>query len=307
MPTKHLDALAATVLVVCWSSGFVGAGLGTREAPVATVLLWRTLISAVVLGAWALLRRERASRRALLQQAVVGGLVQVLYLGGVFTASAAGVSAGTSALVAALQPLLVAAVGGPLLGERTTTGQRVGLGVAAAGVLLVVSGDVGGGTAAPLAYLLPVVALLGLTSGTVLERRWRPDVPLVSSLAVQTAVGAVGFAAVAGFRGEVAPPMTDGFWLAMAWLVVLAALGGYGSYLLVVRRSGATRASTLLFLTPPTTALLAWLLLGQVPGVLAIPGVAVCAVGVALALGARVRRRTAPRASACVASPAWTS
>lgn len=82
-----------------------------------------------------------------------------------------------------------------------------------------------------------------------------------------------------------------GFWTAIIWLVLLSTIGGYGSFLFVVRRAGATRASTLLYLTPPTTAVWAWLLLDQTPGPLAVPGVLVCAAGVALAIG-RTRRST---------------
>jgi drug/metabolite transporter (DMT)-like permease len=232
----------------------------------------------------------------LLRQACLGLLVQALYLGGVFAAAGAGVSAGTSALVAALQPLLVAALAASLLGEATSPRQRLGLLIGAGGVALVVAGDLGTGGAAPAAFLLPVGALVALSAGTLLERRWRPPESLVVSLALQSAVAALVFGAVAGARGEFAPPADPGFWVAMAWLVLLSTVGGYGSYLAVVRRSGATRASTLLYLTPPATALWAWAMFGQAPGPTALPGVVVCAVGVALALRPAVsgRRRRAP-------------
>jgi drug/metabolite transporter (DMT)-like permease len=285
MRATRTDAVAATVLVVCWSSGFVGAVLGTRSAPVDTVLAWRTLVSALVLGAWALVRGERVAPRALLRQVVLGLLVQVLYLGGIFAAAGAGVSAGTSALVAALQPPLVAALAGPLLAERTTRRQQLGLLIGAGGVALVVGGDLGGGIAAAWAYLLPVGALVALSAGTVLERRWRPTESLVSSLAVQSAVAAGVFCTAAAVGGRLAPPAGARFWVAIGWLVVLSTFGGYGSYLFVVRRSGATRASALLYLTPPTTALWSWLLLRQTPGPFAGLGIAICAIGVALAVG----------------------
>lgn len=290
-----MDGTAAVVLVVCWSSGFVGAELATRDAPVETVLAWRTGLAAVLLGGWALLRGERVRRSSLVRQAVLGFLVQVVYLGGVFAAAGAGISAGTSALVAALQPLLVAALAGPLLGERTSVRQRVGLGIGASGVALVVAGDLGAGGAAPAAFLLPVIALAGLAAGTLLERRWAPLESLVVSLALQSAVAALVFGAVAGTRGQLVPPAGAEFWTAMAWLVLLSTVGGYGSYLFVVRRSGATAASTLLYLTPPATALWAWAMFGQAPGPTALPGVLVCAVGVALALR-RTRRPVAPEA-----------
>ncbi|MGY2005161.1 DMT family transporter [Blastococcus sp. SYSU DS1024] len=284
MRDRRTDAVAAAVLVVCWSSGFVGAEFATRDAPVATVLAWRTGLAAALLGGWELLRGERLRPRALLRQACLGLLVQAVYLGGVFAAAGAGVPAGTSALVAALQPLVVAVVAAPLLGERTSTRQRAGLFIGAGGVALVVVGDLGAGGAAPVAFLLPVVALAGLSAGTLLERRWAPAESLAVALALQSAVAALVFGAVAGARGEVSPPAEPAFWTAMAWLVLLSTVGGYGSYLFVVRRSGATTASTLLYLTPPATAVWAWAMFGQAPGPTALPGILVCAVGVALVL-----------------------
>src|SRR3954447_7512184 len=197
MNRQRTDAVVAAVFVVCWSSGFVGAELAARSAPVTTVLAWRTLFAAVLLGAWVCMRRERVRPRSLLRQAGLGLLVQVTYLGGVFAAAAAGVAAGTSALVAALQPLLVASVAGPLLGERTSGRQRIGLLLGAGGVALVVAGDLSAGGVAPAAFLLPVGALIGLSAGTLLERRWRPPESLVVSLAVQSAVAGVVFGAVA--------------------------------------------------------------------------------------------------------------
>ncbi|TFV67459.1 UNVERIFIED_ORG: DMT family transporter [Bacillus sp. AZ43] len=290
MSRQHTDAVVAAVFVVCWSSGFVGAELATQDAAVSTVLAWRTLLAAGLIGGWALLHGERLRTGSLARQASLGLLVQVLYLGGVFAAAGAGVSAGTSALVAALQPLLVAALAGRLLGERTSGRQRLGLLIGASGVALVVAGDLGTGGAAAVAFLLPVAALVALSAGTVLERRWAPPESLVVSLALQSAVAALVFGVVAGARGEFAPPADPVFWGAMAWLVLLSTVGGYGSYFLVVRWSGATTASTLLYLTPPATAVWAWAMFGQAPGPTALPGVLVCAVGVALAL----RRAVAP-------------
>jgi drug/metabolite transporter (DMT)-like permease len=280
-----VDLVAAAVLVVCWSSGFIGATLGTRAAPVDTVLAWRTIVSAVVLGGWALVRAERVRPADLARQTVLGLLVQALYLGGVFAAAGAGVPAGTSALIAALQPLLVAGLAARVLAERTDRRQRLGLVLGAAGVAIVVSGDLDAGTARAVAYLFPLGAVVALAGGTLLQRRWMPPQSLLTGLALQTGVAAVVFTATAGADGHLAPPANASFWLAIGWLVVLASIGGYGSYLFIVRRSGATRASTLLYLTPPTTALWAWLLFGQLPQVLAIPGTLVCALGLALLPG----------------------
>jgi drug/metabolite transporter (DMT)-like permease len=117
--------------------------------------------------------RQLPSAAAVRRQAVLGVLCQVTYLGLVFTGVREGVPAGIAALIAALQPMLVATAAGPLLGERTDRWQRVGLVLGLCGVVLVVGGDLGGGQAPVWAYLLPVAGMLSLASGTVLER-WKP-------------------------------------------------------------------------------------------------------------------------------------
>ena len=284
MDVRRADAAAGTALVVLWSSGFVGAELGTRYAPADTLLAWRYVVAAAVLAVVAIVLRTSLGPRALLRHGTLGLLCQCLYLGGVVTGVALGVPAGTTALIAAVQPLLVAAAAGPLLGERTGPRGRVGLALGLAGVGLVVAGDLGPGGAPWWAFLLPVGGMAALSAGTVLERRWRPAESPLESLTIQTVLAAGVFVAVAGAGGRLQPPADPRFWWAVAWVVVLSSFGGYGAYLLVLRRSGAVRVSTLLYLTPPTTMLWSFLMFGEVPGLLAVPGAAICAVGVALAL-----------------------
>jgi drug/metabolite transporter (DMT)-like permease len=291
MDARRAEAAAGAALVVMWSSGFVGAELGTRVAPVDTLLAWRCLVAAGVLTALAVVLRTRLGPRALLRQGLLGLLIQCLYLGGVVSGVAFGVPAGTTALIAALQPLLVAAAAGPLLGERTAPRQRVGLGLGLAGVALVVAGDLGLDGAPWWAFLLPVGGMAALSAGTLLERRLRPAESPVQAMTAQTVLAAGFFVAVAAAGGRLQPPADPAFWWAVTWVVVLSTFGGYGAYLVVLRRSGAVRVSTLLYLTPPTTMVWALLMFGEVPGPLALPGVALCAAGVALALRPRNAER----------------
>jgi drug/metabolite transporter (DMT)-like permease len=292
---RRADAAAGTALVVLWSSGFVGADLGTRYAPADTLLAWRYVVAAALLGGLAVALGTRLRPRALLRQGTLGLLCQCLYLGGVVTGVGLGVPAGTTALIASVQPLLVAAAAGPVLGERIGPRQRGGLVLGLFGVGLVVAGDIGPGTAPWWAFLLPIGGMAALTAGTLLERRWRPAESPLQALTVQTVFAAGVFVAAAGAGGHLQPPADPGFWWAVAWVVVLSSFGGYGAYLLVLRRSGALRVSTLLYLTPPTTMLWTFAMFGEVPGPLALPGVAICAVGVAMALRSRVAGRPPSR------------
>jgi drug/metabolite transporter (DMT)-like permease len=290
---RRTDAALAAALVVLWSSGFVGARLGTATASATTLLAWRFLGAAAVVGLVVAVRRPHIPRGELGRHAVLGLLIQVAYLEGVVTVIELGVPAGTAALVAATQPLLIAAAGS----ERTSGRQRWGLAVGLAGVGLVVAGDLGPGTAPPWAFLLPAAGTVALAAGTLLERRWRLDTAPVDGFAVQTAAAAVVVLAVATVTGDVRPPADPTFWWAVVWTVVLSSLGGYGSYLLVLRRSGAMRASVLLYLTPPVTALWVWAMFGQAPGPLALPGALVTATGAALVLRSsppRTRRGPCP-------------
>lgn len=284
---RRTDAAAGAALVVLWSSGFIGAELGTRYAPADTLLAWRYVVAGAVLAGLAAVLGTRLGPRALLRHGALGLLCQCLYLGGVVTGVGLGVPAGTTALIAAAQPLLVAAAAGPVLGERIGPRRRLGLVAGLVGVGMVVAGDLGLGGAPWWAFLLPAGGMVALSSGTLLERRWRPGESALESLTVQTVVAAGFFVALAGAGGRLAPPADPRFWWAVAWVVVLSSFGGYGAYLLVLRRSGAVRVSTLLYLTPPTTMLWAFLMFGETPGPLAVPGVAICAAGVALALADR--------------------
>ena len=296
---RGAEVLAGATLVVMWSSGFVGAELGTRHAPADTLLAWRYLVAAAVLLGVLAYRRTRPHRRAVGRQAAVGLLCQVGYLGGVVTGVGLGVAAGTAALVAALQPLLVAALAGPVLGERTGRGQQAGLVAGLAGVALVVSDDLRLGGTPLWAYLLPLGGMVALSAGTLWQRRIRTGEPLLEALALQTATAAVVFTTEAALTGRLDPPADAGFWTAVAWTVVLSSFGGYGSYLLVLRQGGATRVSTLLYLTPPTTTLWAFWMFGESPGALAVAGMAVCAAGVYVALRPRRQRAPEPRPITC--------
>lgn len=139
--------------------------------------------------------------------------------------------------------------------------------------------------------LVLVGGMLALSAGTLLERRLRLPVSLLESLTVQTLTSTAFFVTAATLDHHPTPPAAPQFWWAVLWVVALPTFGGYGRYPVVLRRSGATRVSTLLLLTPPTTALWAFLMFGTRPGLLALPGGAVCAVAVTLV----VRRGRASR------------
>jgi drug/metabolite transporter (DMT)-like permease len=291
-------ALSSTVLleagfVLAWSSGFIGARLAAEHAPTFLVLFWRfalaaLLLAPLVLSAGVLTR----GWRPVAQEAAVGALALVGYLAGVVKAVELGVPAGLSALVAALQPLAAAALAGPFLGERVATRQWVGLVLGLGGVALALGGTLRVGTAPTYAYLLPLLGMLSLVAATLARKRWAAsDLPIAASLGVQSAVAAVLFAVLAVAEGRVAPIATVGFVTSVLWFVALSTFGGYGLYWACLRRTSATRVSSLLYLTPPVTMVWAWLMFDETLTAAALAGLVVCLGGVLLAVG---RRKTMP-------------
>lgn len=220
----------AGAFVVAWSSGFVGATLADRTgAGTWPLLAWRYLLTAVLLAgtcaASSSTRRAVAALRLrdLAQQGVLALLAHVAFLGGVFLAARQGLDAGLSALICALQPMLVAAAGCAIFGDRLARGQWVGLVLALVGVSLSVGG-VGAGALGNVA--LVVASLLGLSAAALLERAWRPAVPVLVSLTAQVTIATVVFGAAAAGTEGLSLPVSDTLGAAIVWLVLLSGIGG---------------------------------------------------------------------------------
>jgi drug/metabolite transporter (DMT)-like permease len=223
----------------------------------------------------------------------VGTLGVVGYLSGVVKAVELGVPAGLAALVAALQPLAAAALAGPVLGERVSPRQWLGLVLGLGGVGLALSGELRVGTAAPYAYLLPLLGMLSLVAATLMQKRsTHADLPILASLCVQCALAAALFAALAAAEGRVAPIPTAGFVASVLWFVLLSTFGGYGLYWACLKRTSATRVSSLIYLTPPVTMVWAWLMFGETLSAAAVAGLVVCFCGVTLTGGGGSARTT---------------
>ena len=273
--------------VLCWSSGFIGAKLGTGTADAVTLLMWRFVPLAallVVVAAVADRARWRGLPRATLgRQAAIGLLSQCGYLLAVYWAIGLGVSSGTTALIDGTQPLVVGALAGPLLAVRVPARQWLGLCAGLAGVAIVTSADAGANPGVPgWAYAIPFAGMLALVAATFLEQRSPAPVAPLPALTIQCATSAVALSALALAAGAAAPPADPTFWLAVAWLVVLATFGGYGLYWVALRRSGVTTVNALMFLMAPTTAVWGALMFGEPLGPATVAGLLVCLAAVAV-------------------------
>ena len=206
-----------------------------------------------------------------------------VYLGGVFAGIDAGVPAGTTALIVGTQPVLTAFAVGPLLGERLDRRQWAGLSLGFVGLVLVV----GERLALPqgegfTALACPLIALLGITAGTLYQKRFCPDLDLRSGTAIQYIATALALAPIALWIDHQPLQWTGEFLLALAWLSIVLSLGAISLLFFLLRRGRASQVASLFYLVPPIAAAYAWLLFGETLGPAALAGMAVIVIGVAL-------------------------
>ena len=278
-----LARAAPLLFVFLWSTGFLGAKLGLPHAAPLAFLFVRYLFVIGIMLVIALASRAPWPRdyRQWFHIGISGLLLHATYLGGVFVAIHAGLPAGITSLIVGLQPLLTATLAGRLLGESVTGRQWLGLALGFIGIALVVSGKLGSsfGTDA----LWPaLVALIGITIGTLYQKRfcaqfdWRTGA-IAQFLPTAVATGAIVF----GFD-DYRVEWTGDFVFALAWLVLVLSIGAISLLNWLIRHGSAVNVASLFYLTPPTTALLAWLIFGETLSGLALAGMALAVWGVYL-------------------------
>ncbi|MEK8032911.1 DMT family transporter [Ideonella sp. DXS29W] len=276
------------LFVLLWSTGFIGAKFGLPDAEPLTFLSVRYLIVLVLMTGIATLTRAPwpSQPRAWLHIGVSGLLVHAVYLGGVFTAIAHGLPAGVTALVVGLQPVLTALGAGTWLGERVEPRQWAGLALGFLGVGMVVAHKAA--ASADAAHLLPmlvpaVVALLGITAGTLYQKRFCPSFDLRTGSVIQF-LPTLAVTALAAYASETMQIHWSGsFIFALAWLVLVLSLGAVSLLNLLIRRGSAVNVASLFYLTPPATALIAWALFHETLTGLSLVGMVVAVFGVWLA------------------------
>ncbi|HUR88768.1 MAG TPA: DMT family transporter [Ramlibacter sp.] len=275
------------VFVAIWSTGFIVARYGMPYSPPFKFLAMRYLLSVVCFAVWAMLARAAwpKDRPQWLHLAATGVLMHAGYLGGVWAAVKDGMGAGLAALLVGLQPVLTAvwisARGGEVHG-RQWTGLLLGL----AGLVLVVWQKLGLGEVHPLNLLFAFVALVSITAGTLYQKRFVKPCDVRTANLVQLAA-AFAVTLPAALMESEAMRWNAQLAGSMAWSVLALTLGGSSLLYMLIQRGAATAVTSLMYLVPPTTALMAWVLFAEPITVLTIAGMGLTALGVALVVRSR--------------------
>ncbi len=274
---------APVLFVLLWSSGFIGAKYGLPFIEPFTFLLLRFVIVTVLFTLIALMVGARwPTGAALLHVAVAGILIHAVYLGGVFVAIHRGLPAGTTALITALQPLLTAIAAGPYLHERINKRQWVGFLLGLLGVALVVQRKLGVTEGDLVAVVAAVVAVCGITAGTLYQKRHGGAVDLRSGSVVQFAASGLLMLPLAWYYETMAVRWSGELVFALGWLCLVLSLGAISLLLWLIRHGAASRVASLFYLVPPATAVTAWYMFDETFGIYGLIGMAVVVVGVVL-------------------------
>jgi drug/metabolite transporter (DMT)-like permease len=271
--------------VLLWSTGFIVAKFGLPYAPPLTFLVLRCAGVLLVLLPCVLIWKAPWPRGSIVHIGVAGLLLQAGYLAGVWCAIKLGMPAGLSALIVGMQPILTA-FAAPLIGERVRPLQWLGLLFGIAGVALVVAAKIKLAGLSIEAIAFCVMALLSITAGTLYQKRYCPRFDLRSGAVIQFAATTLVLLPFAVLFEDFGPGLATVAWTpsfigALLWSIFVLSIAAIFLLFKLIRRSDATEVTSLLYLTPPTTAVMAWLMFGEAFSILGIIGMAVAVIGVA--------------------------
>ena len=279
--TRRIIGADELLFLLLWSSGYIGSKIGLPLSGTFTLLFFRYVIAVLLVGAHVSMRSEWhwPDQRSLL----IGFLGHFLWLIAVLKALEFGISAGSAALIAAMQPVLTALIAPYLLAERNHLYQWLGVLAGFVGVAVFVWGDAKFSGTPLVIYLLPSIATISLTTITIIERRgaacMTPMLPIMTSLFWQLLVTLICLAPLAYWVEGFAADWTLPFVFSIVWLGVVVSILSFFLMLHLIRTRNAARVSSLQYFVPPVTMLIAWPVFGEALSLLGFMGLFITAGG----------------------------
>ncbi len=292
VPTKaRFLAFAPIVFVLLWSTGFLGTKGATLNADPFAYLALRFSLAAVLMTLLTVLFRAPWPKGKQGHHAIVTGLLlHAGYLGGVTYAISLHLPAGVTAVLVGLQPLLTGLLSWPLLGERVGKMQWLGLVLGFVGVLFVVLGKSNSAFVYnPPALVAAAFALVFTTAGTLYQRKFGAQMPLLGGTTYQYAASALAIGAIVMIKGGGAIHWNTEFIVSLVWLVLVLSLGAILLLMYLIKAMPAASVSSLFYLVPPLTVLESYLLFSERLTPFALVGLGFCVLGVALSSVSRAK------------------
>lgn len=280
-----LKKLAPGLFVFLWSTGFIGVKYGIPYAPPFYFIAIRMAIAACLLFiAISFLRKSQPITRAIIWPSTLIGLtLHGAYLGGCFFAVSRGMPAGVAALIVSLQPVLVSLFAAKYLNEPLKARAVLGLTLGLVGLFVVVSPRInmtGANAISLVAVAASVIGLLGGTSGTILQKKYGGAIPTLAGTSIQYAATALVLLVLALLFEEPNITWSAEFIGAMTWLVLALSFGAILLLFFLLSQGSAASVSSLYYLVPAVTAIIAYSLFDEHISSLSLIGTAITVVGV---------------------------
>ena len=252
------------LFIFFWSSAFVSGQIIVQSASPFASLSFRFLIVALGFLIFSFIFKDKifVKRSLILQSAVTGVLFHGFYLGGVFFSYSVGLTATLSALIVGLQPVLTNILSGPILKEKVTTIQWIGILFGLIGTVLVIGLDIGK-TIPVIGVIASIVALIGATIATIWQKKFTNELSLTVNNLYQALAAAIFLFIVSLFFENSYINFTTSFVLSMSWQIIMVSFGAFTILMYLIKIGSASKTSNLFFLVPPTTAIMAWAVLDE--------------------------------------------
>jgi len=283
MPDSHLLIRVTPLLMVAlWSTAYIGTKLSLFYGEPLTLIMWRCLLTGSVMLSVCLVMRVPWPRdfKSIAITAVIGILVNVGFLGGSYLAIDRQVSPGVVSLVTGMQPLLTAVIATPFLGERAGPRQYLGLVIGFAGVVLVMLNKIDLGSVQLYGAGFAVVALLGITVATLLQKRFVSDLDLRTGMAIQFLSATLVLGVLASGLETMDVQVTSGFILVTVWLSFGVSIGAVALTYQMIRRDEVAKVASLFYLVPPVVAFIGHFIFEETYNIYSIIGMLVALTGV---------------------------
>jgi drug/metabolite transporter (DMT)-like permease len=273
---------AAPAFILTWASGYIVAKLAATDAEALSFLVYRYAAVAALMLVLALAARAPwPSSRDAMHIAVAGILIQAIYLGGVWVAIRLGLSAGLAALIVNLQPVLTACLFF-LTGDKITKRQVLGIAIGFAGVVIVLAAKLATANFLLVPVLLCVLALFGNTLGVIYQKRFVPQFDLRSGQVIQFGASLIATLPFAIAFESFNVRWTSDVVIAMLWSVFILSGIGISLMFYLLRSGSVTKVTSMMYIVPALTALMAWILFDERLTWNVIAGMIVTLIGIYL-------------------------
>ncbi len=279
-----MSRLFPLLFVFFWSSAFISGQIIVQSASPFASLSFRFIIVALGFLIFAYIFKDKilVKRKLIFQSAVTGIFFHGFYLGGVFFSFSVGLSATISALIVGLQPVLTNILSGPILNEKVSLIQWIGIFLGFIGTVLVIGFDIGNNIPI-IGVIASIIALIGVTTATIWQKKFTNELSLTVNNFYQAIAASFFLFFLSIFLESSYINFTTSFILSMSWQIIMVSFGAFTILMYLIKVGSASKTSNLFFLVPPTTAIMAWLVLSEELYQSDILGLIIATIGVYVA------------------------